>query len=123
MVAGNLHADDIDDVLSHDGLDESNIGRLDLLIFLSFDRGITGSSRRISSILENQGGHGSASFRPVFSWRPPRGPFEVVEKTVLVGGEDLQWARDTLDVIMGEDLRTIRDVRSAVLSRLPRRNT
>jgi hypothetical protein len=123
VVAGNLHADDIEDVLAHDGIDDYNITKLDLLIFMRVARGLTGTSRRVNSVLENQGGTGPAAFKQVFSWNSSEDTFETGIKPRLVGELELEWADGTLHQILDRDLRTIEEVRSAVLSALPRRNT
>jgi hypothetical protein len=123
VVAGNLHADDIEDVLSHDGIDDENIAKLDLLIFMRMGRGSTGTSRRISSVLENRGGTGSGAFKQVFVWNPSEDTFEANAIPRLAGDLELEWAGQTLREIIDRDLRTIEEVRSAVLSALPLRNT
>jgi hypothetical protein len=123
VVAGNLHADDIEDVLSHDGIDDENITKLDLLIFMRVIRSITGTTRRVSSVLENQGGTGSEAFKPVFVWNSSEDAFDTVAEPRLVDEVELEWAGRTLQDIVERDLRTIDEVRSAVLSALPRRNT
>jgi hypothetical protein len=122
MVAGNLHADDIEDVLSHDGIDESNITKLDLLIFLSVNGGLRGRSRRINSILENQGGRGTLAFKQIYSCRPPDGPFVYSGRPKLVTERELEWAGEVMESVLIDDLRTIGEVRSAVLKALPSRN-
>ncbi|MCW3975843.1 MAG: hypothetical protein NWE86_06345, partial [Candidatus Bathyarchaeota archaeon] len=55
IIVSNLHADNIDDILDHEGINNANLKNINLLIFVNMiiNRSL---SRRIDSIYENQGG-------------------------------------------------------------------
>ncbi len=110
MVASNLHADDLEDVLSHEGIDENNITRLDLLIFMRVKR----EKRRISHVYENQDGE----FELVYRWDKEEDRFRKVNDSKLVTERELQEAREVVDELRASDRRTIEEVREFILERI-----
>ncbi len=118
MVAGNLHADDIDDVLNTPGIGEDNLASLDLLVFMRMIRGSSGVKRRISSVCENQGGRGRKAFQPVYRWLEARDLFQEIERPAAVSEGRVAWAERVLGGVIERDLRTLEEVRSYVLDNL-----
>lgn len=130
MIAGNLHADDIDDVLATPGITPLNITNLDLLIFLRVRRTYHGIRRRISIVYENQGGEGAKSFKPVYMWKEEGDVFERRAESQLATPAEIHRASDLLRLILDRNLRRVEDIRQFVLAHLdessgkkaPRRN-
>ena len=115
IVAGNLHADDIDEVLETDGIDEDNLTNLHILIFLKLDGSMWSQKRRISSIFENQGGNGKDGFRLLFTWNEREDVFEKLADSKLVDPSELERSKGIIQTVIDQDLRTIEEVRSMVL--------
>jgi hypothetical protein len=118
MVAGNLHADDISDVLGASGINEDNIAAIDVLIFLRMERGLHSTRRRINAVFENQGGHGEDAFKPIYRYDAESDDFVRTVDSEIVTQEDLERSLDIVALLYERDLRTIEEVRSMVLQKL-----
>ena len=115
VVAGNLHADNIEDVLAHEGFNGSNLTKIDLLIFLRLVRN-GGYKRRIGIVYENQGdGKTTKAFRPIFEWDGASDTFKIVNKPKLASSEEIREAERLLEQMMNSRLKTIEEVRSFVV--------
>jgi hypothetical protein len=120
LVVGNLHADTVEEVLETPGIDEENITRVKVLVFLRLDRQ-RGWRRRVGSVYENQGGRGKEAFRLLFRHRETRDGFQKVAESRLVGPADTRESRTLIERIIRKDLRTIEDVRTLIRSSLTSR--
>jgi len=118
MIAGNLHADDIGDVLATPGITAENITKLDLLVFLRIRRTHFGIKRRIGLVYENQGGNGVESFKPIFVWKEEGDLFEKLGESKLVTPLEIRRARDLLRSIVDRNLTRIEEVRQFILTAL-----
>jgi hypothetical protein len=118
MIASNLHADDLSDILATPGIDEENITNLDMLLFVRVG-GSLARQRRVSSICERQGTRGSKAFVEIFRWNEREDLFQATAEPCLVGSGRMGWARGVIDGLVESNLRTIEDVRQYVLEELP----
>ncbi len=117
IIASNLHADNIDDVLAHEGINENNLTKIDLLIFVKLV--INGNfKRRIGSVYENQGGNeAKIAFRKLFEWDKEKDLFRMVNKSMYVNQTEIEKAERIIDDMLKNGLKTIEDVRNFVLNK------
>ena len=115
MIAGNLHADDVDEVLEAEGIDEANISNLHVLIFMTMtgQRGFT--KRRINSIYENQGLNGKEGFKQIFKWNEKEDSFERLTASKLITVPELIKSKNIIEKIIEYDLRTKEEIRLTIL--------
>ncbi len=118
MIAGNLHADTVEDVLTASGIRQDNITQLELLIFLKMERGFGSTIRRINTIYENMGRDGPDAFKPIYTWREEDDDFEKIGDPSMVETSELRSAEELLDRIVGNELRKIEEVRALALEYL-----
>ena len=112
MMATNLHADTceqaLDQVCGDNDIPESAFRRMNLLLFLSVERGGSGAKRLINAVWESDG---RSPHRLLLS-----GPdFPDDTRSALVSPDDVASARAVIDRIVADGSRTIGQVRAAVL--------
>ncbi len=115
MIAGNLHADTVPEVLEAEGIDAANLTNLHVLIFMkrTGQRGFT--KRRISSIYENQGLNGRNPFKQLFMWNEKEDSFTRLSTSKLITAPELQRSRSIIEKIVEQDLRTMEEIRPKIL--------
>jgi hypothetical protein len=115
MIAGNLHADNIPEVLEAEGIDEANLSNLHVLIFMkrTGQRGFT--QRRVTSIYENQGLNGGNVFKQLFMWNEKEDSFTGLAASKLITDPELQKSRSIIEKIIRQDLRTMEEIRPTIL--------
>jgi len=115
MIAGNLHADDIPEVLEAEGIDEANLRNLQILIFMKMtgQRGFT--KRRINSIYENQGLNGGNGFKQIYMWNEKEDSFKRLTASKLITTPELKRSRSIIEKIIEHDLRTMEEIRPTIL--------
>ncbi len=118
IVVSNLHADVIEDVLSVPGINEENLSKIHLLLFLRVDREKERTCRRIGAVYENQGGTNRAGFAPIYVWDSKRRKFEEVGTSRLVGPDRFERSLAIIDEIVEEGMHSVEEVRTMVLRSL-----
>jgi len=115
MIAGNLHADNVPEVLEAEGIDEANLSNLHVLIFMkrTGQRGFT--QRRVTSIYENQGLNGGNVFKQLFMWNEKEDSFTGLAASKLITDPELQRSRSIIEKIIRQDLRTMEEIRPTIL--------
>ena len=115
MIAGNLHADDIHEVLEAEGIDDANLSNLHVLIFMKMtgQRGFT--KRRINSIYENQWLDGRNEFKQIFMWNEKEDSFKKLTVSKLITVPELIRSRSIIEKIIEHDLRTMEEIRPMIL--------
>jgi len=115
LVVSNLHADNIEEVLAHEGIDAENLAKIDLLVFMR----VAGSSsfrRRIGAVYENRGGPNARdAFKLIFEWDKGKDIFKVMNKPALASEAEIQEAQKMIGEIIDRKLRTIDEVRTFIL--------
>ncbi len=112
MIATNLHADTLeqarDQVCGDNDVPASDFRRMNLLFFLAVESASRSVRRRIVSVWESDGEH---DHRPVFG---PEAKAPLASK--LVSASAIETAGSKIDAIMQSGVRTIEQVRSAVVN-------
>ena len=117
IIVSNLHADNIDDILDHEGINNANLKNINLLIFVNMiiNRSL---SRRIDSIYENQGGSNmKIAFKKIFEWDNKSDLFKMINKSKLINEKEISKAEKIIDQMIKIGLKTIREIRTFVLER------
>jgi len=111
MLATNLHADDLDEahaqVCLDNGVPSAHFNRFELLVFLRVKRGVTGTRRLVEKVyaIGDSGSHEVA-----FDAR------DGYERCLLgAGTEWLAQCRGFLESLLPTNVRTVEDVRAAVV--------
>jgi hypothetical protein len=115
MIAGNLHADNIPEVLEAEGIDEANITNLHILIFMKMtgQRGFT--KRRINAIYENQELNGRNTFKQIYIWNEKDDNFTRLVGSKLITTSELERCRGIIEEIIEQDLRMMEEIRPTIL--------
>lgn len=115
MIAGNLHADNILEILEAEGIDEANLHNLHVLIFMKRTGQLGFTKRRISSIYENKGLNGRNPFKQLFMWNEKEDSFTRLAASKLISAPELHRSRSIIEKIVEQDLRTMEEIRPTIL--------
>jgi hypothetical protein len=118
IIVSNLHADNIDDLLDHEGINNANLKNINLLIFVKM---IINNSlnRRIDTMYENQGGSNiKLAFKKIFEWDNENDLFKMINKSKLVNENEIRKAEKNIDEMIKIGLKTIKEVRTFILERV-----
>ena len=119
MLATNLHADTYeqarDQICSQNGVPEAHLRRMNLMFFLSVRRKSLRVRRRIEEVWASDG---SSDHRCVYDADETTVPADSAgAPPALASAEEIARARAVIDALLADSLRTIEQVRSAVVAR------